>query len=97
MKDKYVTDAYHSLSIEGYRVSKELIERVRSGNWNPDVNEEDHHHRDAMAARGYYLAFQAVSNSVEAVINGANAGEEVDRDHGKWYRELFSPSVTTVL
>ncbi len=27
--DIYVTDAYHSLSIEGYRVSPELIERVR--------------------------------------------------------------------
>ena len=26
----YVTDAYHSLSIEGYRVSTELIERVRA-------------------------------------------------------------------
>ena len=31
----YVSDAYHSLSIEGYRVSPELIERVRSGAWNP--------------------------------------------------------------
>ena len=31
----YVNDAYHSLSIEGYRVSPELIERVRSGAWNP--------------------------------------------------------------
>ena len=29
--DAYVTDAYHSLSIEGYRVTRELIERVRSG------------------------------------------------------------------
>ena len=32
----YVTDAYHSLSIEGYRVSPELIERVHSGAWNPE-------------------------------------------------------------
>src|ERR1019366_3910624 len=30
----YVTYAYHSLSIEGYRVIPELIERVRSGAWN---------------------------------------------------------------
>jgi hypothetical protein len=29
--DIYVNDAYHSLSIEGYRVSPELIERVRTG------------------------------------------------------------------
>jgi hypothetical protein len=29
--DAYVTDAYHSLSIEDYRVTPALIERVRSG------------------------------------------------------------------
>ena len=34
----YVNDAYHSLSIEGYRVSAALIERARSGAWNPDKN-----------------------------------------------------------
>src|ERR687892_1401027 len=33
----YATDAYHSLSIEGYRVSPALIELVRSGTWNPDT------------------------------------------------------------
>src|SRR6478609_4267970 len=27
-------DAYHSLSIEGYKVTPELIEQVRSGTWN---------------------------------------------------------------
>ena len=32
----YVNDAYHSLSIEGYRVSPELIERVCSGAWSPE-------------------------------------------------------------
>lgn len=32
VEDAYVADAYHSLSMEGYRVSLELIERVRSGN-----------------------------------------------------------------
>ncbi len=31
--DLYLTDAYHSLSIEGYRVNEDLIERVRSGYW----------------------------------------------------------------
>ena len=37
----YITDAYHSLSIEGYRVTPELIEKVRRGNWNPNENEGD--------------------------------------------------------
>jgi len=31
VNETYVTDAYHSLSIEGYRVTRELIERVRTG------------------------------------------------------------------
>src|SRR5262252_194090 len=56
--EAYVTDAYHSLSIEGYRVSTELIERVRSGSWNPDANDRDRTERNAMAARGYFQAFQ---------------------------------------
>jgi hypothetical protein len=36
VNDAYVTDAYHSLSIEGYRVTPALIERVRSGTSNPE-------------------------------------------------------------
>ena len=32
VEDKYVTDAYHSLPIEGYRVTTELIEHIRGGN-----------------------------------------------------------------
>ena len=51
--DIYVNDAYHSLSIEGYRVSPELIERVRSGAWNPEQNPRDREDRNALAARGY--------------------------------------------
>ena len=33
----YKSDAYHSLSIEGYSVTPELIERVRAGDWNPII------------------------------------------------------------
>jgi hypothetical protein len=92
--DVYVADAYHSLSIEGYRVSAALIERVRNQNWNPDNNEEDREQRNAMAARGYYQAFQAVKESVSKVLKNENPGIVVDHDHGTWYRELFAPSFT---
>ena len=95
IEELYTSDAYHSLSIEGYRVSLELIERVRSGNWNPDDNEEDRNHRNALAARGYWQAFQAVEASIKKILNGDNAGLTTSRDHGTWYRELFAPSVTT--
>ncbi len=92
--DVYVNDAYHSLSIEGYRVSPALIERVRSGTWNPDDNKEDANNRNALAARGYYDAFVSVKSSVEKLLSGANAGETARDDHGDWYRQLFGPSVT---
>ena len=95
--DIYVTDAYHSLSIEGYRVSPELIERVRSGTWNPDADEQDRAHRDALAARGYWQAFQLVKDSIRKVLEGTNPGDVADADLSGWYRELFTPSVTAGL
>jgi hypothetical protein len=97
VEDKYVTDAYNSLSIEGYRVSHDLIERVRIGNWDPDANAADRNHRDALAARGYWQAFQAVRQSVERILTGANPGVVADEDHGTWYREMFAPSVAAGL
>ncbi len=91
--DVYAADAYHSLSIEGYRVSGQLIERVRTGGWNPDRNEKDREHRDALAARGYWEAFKAVKRSLSKVLSGENPGAVANADHSTWYRELFAPSV----
>ncbi len=95
--DIYVTDAYHSLSIEGYRVSPELIERFRRGEWNSDENEDEGKHRNVLAARGYWQAYQAVRNSVRKVLKGHNPGTVAGDDHGDWYREMFGPSVTAGL
>ena len=92
--DLYKSDAYHSLSIEGYRVSDELIERVRAGNWNPDNDQKDRENKDALAARGYWQSFQAVKKSLQAILEGQNPGTVADADHPTWYRELFGPSVT---
>ena len=92
--DLYTSDAYHSLSIEGYRVDHDLIEKVKSGDWNPDTNETDREQHHAMAARGYWQSFQAVKQSIEKILDGQNPGTEVRSDHGLWYRELFAPSVT---
>ena len=93
VEEAYVRDAYHSLSIEGYQVSPELIEKVRSGEWNPESSEEDRKHRDALAARGYYQAFEAVKKSLVRVLNGDNAGKVANQDLSDWYRELFIPLV----
>jgi len=91
--EAYLIDAYHSLSIEGYRVSTDLIERVRAGAWNPDHDDADRSRRDALAARGYWQAFQRLKQSLERILDGENPGRVVQQDHGAWYRELFAPSV----
>jgi len=93
VEENYVKDAYHSLSIEGYQVSTELIEKVRGGRWDPDVDEKDRNHRNALAARGYWQAFQVVKRSIQKVLMGENAGKVAWGDHGDWFRELFGPSV----
>jgi len=92
--ERYVSDAYNSLSIEGYRVTDELIERVARGDWNPEGDPEHNKTRDALAARGYYQAFQAVKKSIGKVLVHNNAGLVAKRDHHDWYAELFGPSVT---
>ena len=94
VEDIYITDAYHSLSIEGYRVSAELIERVQSGAWNPDDDENDREHRNVLAARGYWQAHQVVKESLGKVLRGDNPGTVCDTDHSIWCEELFGPGVT---
>jgi fido (protein-threonine AMPylation protein) len=92
IEDAYASDAYNSLSIEGYRVTPDLIECVRSGQWDPDGEGADRNSRDALAARGYFEAFQAVRMSVDALVRGGSLGN-VRRDHRDWYQALFAPSV----
>jgi hypothetical protein len=92
----YVTDAYHSLSIEKYKVTPELIEKVRTGTWSLS-DPGDQKEKNVMAARGYYDAFKAVEQSLGRILGGENAGTVVDEDQGTWYTNLFGPSVTAGL
>lgn len=94
---QYRLDAYHSLSIEGYRATDELIDKVRSGNWKPDSDVSDEQQKNAMAARGYFQAFEAVKISIKVILEGKNPGEVLSYDHRTWYRELFAPSVAVGL
>lgn len=93
VKEIYLTDAYHSLSIEGYRVSSELIQRVKSGTWDPNTNKNDKEHVDALATRGYWEAFNGVIKSVSKTLKGINPGKVFYEDHNEWFRAMFSPSV----
>lgn len=91
--ERYVSDAYNSLSIEGYMVTDELIERVARGDWDPDGDPEHLKTKNALAARGYYQAFQAIKESIGRLFAGDNAGDVVEHDHHNWYAQLFGPSV----
>ncbi|OFW42697.1 MAG: cell filamentation protein Fic [Acidobacteria bacterium RIFCSPLOWO2_12_FULL_67_14b] len=91
--DIYKSDAYHSLSIEGYSVTPELIARVQQGDWNPEHHDDDRKSRDALAARGYWQAFQRVKETLSEIISGANPGARARATHMDWYRELFQPCV----
>ena len=95
--DIYRSDAYHSLSIEGYHVSPNLVERVASGNWDPEGSATDRASRDALSARGYWQAFQRVRRDIAKIIGGAEPSDVVRAGHREWYRELFEPCVAVGL
>lgn len=97
VEEIYAHDAYNSLSIEGYQVTPELIERIASSKWNPGENKEDQEQRNAMAAKGYREAFKLVKQSLTEILGGKPAATTVDRDMPGWYRALFSPSVQSGL
>lgn len=92
-----INDAYHSLSIERYRVTHELIEKVAKGLWSTETNPEDKQQIDAMAARGYLEAFELVKESAGAAFterrNQQAAAKLFADSHQKWFQKLFMPSV----
>jgi Fic family protein len=91
----YVTDAYHSLSIEGYQVTPELIQRVSRGDGSPGIVEADRDAKDALAAKGYHLAFLSVEESIKQAHEAESIDLNVLLDLGiaDWYGNLFSPCV----
>lgn len=85
-------DAYHSLSIEGYQVTAELIQKIESGDWDPGEDQTDAGQINAMAAKGYFKAFKAVKASIIKILKDEELpGSIIERDLQGWYRDLFSP------
>jgi hypothetical protein len=91
VEERYVADAYHSLSIEGYRVTPDLIEKARNGRWQPDG--EDARSRDAMAAKGYFEAHMKVRAYIADAMRARPASWPLYDALTSWYRALFGPSV----
>lgn len=88
----YVNDAYHSLSIEGYRVTPQLIEHVKNGSWNPLGSEEEKQQLDALAAKGYAQAFEEVKETISKILT-QDSTVNLDHNVASWYSALFSPCV----
>lgn len=97
VEEIYPHDAYHSLSLEGYEVTAGLIDRVRSGAWNPEGEEAARQDRDALAARGYWETHQLVRRAVARVLGGEEPGAVARAAHRDWYRALFRPFVASGL
>jgi Fic family protein len=97
INDIHIQDAYHSLTIEGYQVTEELISKIESGNWSPEENESDRAHADALATKGYYGAFLAIVESVKRVLSGENPGLVAEESLQNWYKQLFIPLVQSQL
>lgn len=91
MDANYVKDSYNSLSIEGYKITEGLLERVRSGNWDPKNDEQDKDRKNALAARGYYQAYQLLRDSIASVFAGKDPAEVYAKEHQAWHFQLFEP------
>jgi len=92
MEAQYKLDAYHSLSIEGYKITDKLIEKAKDGKWLPNAKDADN--KAALAALGYSKAFQQVKNSVrDILVNGKDVSLVIKSDLSNWYSELFTSCV----
>ena len=83
-------DAYHSLRIEGYRVTPEMIKSVVD--WNPENYPSKEQQHDARACRGYFLAFKRAESIIQDIIkNKKNPGDTMRQAHFDFYQDLFTP------
>lgn len=93
MDATYVKDGYNSLSIEGYKITEGLLERVRSGNWDPAKDAEDKERKDALAARGYYQSYELLKQGVADCFSGQKPAQLYVSRHQDWHFQLFEPCI----
>ena len=78
-------DAYHSLTIEGYQVSPELIARVASG------GRGDPEDKNRLATIGYLAALHRVREDLQHIFSGRSPAEVTRVGVDVWHQELFLP------
>ncbi len=79
--EAYRSDAYHSLSIEGYRVTPQLIDQVRTGTRDPDNCDAAGPSQDALAARCCWQAFQRIRDTLGEIMAGNYPGAVIRAAH----------------
>lgn len=87
----YADDAYNSLSIEGYKVTRSLIEKVASGNWDPQNEQTDAEQKNKLAAKGYYLTFKEVEKLIGIAVDSDDPIKLLKKNFQTWYMKLFEP------
>ena len=88
--DVSIEDVYNSLSIEGYKVDRALINNVLSG--QRDVESDDE--KTVLIIKGYYQAFQKVSDSIVRIrTEHLNPGQYVESEFMDWYIDMWRPFV----
>lgn len=93
VESNYVNDAYNSLSIEGYKVTPGLISQIRSGDWDPEKRDRDAQQLDAMAAKGYWDAHNAVKGTIRYFVKNGITEQDLRSHLSGWYRAMFGPMV----
>ena len=93
-----VEDAYHSLSIERYRVTPELIRKIAEEGWDPLNDKDDVKQVAAMAAKGYLDAFELIKDNALRAYSSRETNIQLGSQlfsgqHQAWYQKLFGPSV----
>jgi Fic family protein len=92
MDDVFARDAFHSLALEGYRITPEVIQRAATAASDP-VGGDERRGREVLDARAYWRSFQLVKQTVAKVLAGENAGALTRTAYVLWQREL-SPTVS---
>lgn len=87
--EKYKEDAYNSIAIEGYVISRQMISWAITDDWSSDC-----HNKEELVIRGYYQAFHKVRDSIIQIKeNHLKPGEVVEADFMDWYIEMWQPFV----
>ena len=88
--DVYIEDVYNSLSIEGYKVNRTLINNVLSR--QRDVESDDE--KTVLIIKGYFQAFQKVNDSIVQIrTENLNPGQYVESEFMDWYIDMWRPFV----